>query len=144
MRESDIIEPGREILPPFPTPVGKVGSQICFDLRFPEPALALKRQGAEILLYPSAFMPETGAAHWMALLRARAIESESYVFAAAQVGWHNAKRRSYGHGVVIDPWGKVVVELGGEGTGEVEVGFVDVDLEKVERTRKMVPLLRRT
>ncbi|RMY64545.1 hypothetical protein D0863_09737 [Hortaea werneckii] len=144
MRESDVIEPGNSIEPPYPSPVGKVGSCICFDLRFPEIALSLKRQGADVIVYPSAFTPETGKVHWLPLLRARAIETESYVFAAAQVGQHNEKRKSYGHSVAIDPWGEVVAELGGEQKDGPEVCFVEVDLEKVRKTREMVPLKRRT
>ncbi|KAK3069234.1 Carbon-nitrogen hydrolase [Teratosphaeriaceae sp. CCFEE 6253] len=144
MRESNTIEPGNEILPPFDSPVGRIGSMICFDLRFPEIALALKRQKADILLYPSAFTPQTGKAHWLPLLRARAIECTSYVIAAAQVGAHNEKRSSYGHTIVIDPWGEVVAELGGEKKDEPEVIFAEVDFEKLSRVRKALPLARRT
>lgn len=79
IRESDFIEPGKEIVPPIETAVGKVGMAICFDLRFPEIALRLKRLGAEVLLYPSAFTVPTGKAHWEALLRGRAIECQCYV-----------------------------------------------------------------
>lgn len=144
MKESTIIEPGNEILPPFDSPVGKLGSMICFDLRFPEPALALKRQHADILLYPSAFTPQTGKAHWLPLLRARAIECTSYVIAAAQVGPHNEKRSSYGHSIVISPWGEVLAELGGEKKDEPEVIFAEIDLEKAQKVRRELPLLRRT
>ena len=86
----------------------------------------------------------TGRAHWSTLLRARAIETQSYVFAAAQVGAHNEKRTSYGHSMIVSPWGEVVAELGGEWTGEPEVAVADVDLGVVERVRREVPLLRRT
>ncbi|EMD00829.1 hypothetical protein BAUCODRAFT_144435 [Baudoinia panamericana UAMH 10762] len=144
MKESNTIEPGSEILPPFDTPVGKVGSMICFDLRFPEIALALKRRKADILLYPSAFMPDTGKAHWLPLLRARAIECTSYVLAAAQVGPHNEKRTSYGHSIIISPWGEVIAELGGEKKDEPEVIFAEIDLGYVEKVRKELPLKRRT
>ncbi|KAK1019958.1 Carbon-nitrogen hydrolase [Friedmanniomyces endolithicus] len=144
MRESTTIEPGNEILPPFDSPVGKLGAMICFDLRFPEIALALKRQKADVLLYPSAFMPTTGKAHWLPLLRARAIECTSYVIAAAQVGAHNEKRSSYGHSIVVDPWGEVVAELGGEKMNEPEVVFAEIDFEKLRSVRKALPLKRRT
>ncbi|KAK5737540.1 Carbon-nitrogen hydrolase [Elasticomyces elasticus] len=144
MRESNTIEPGNEILPPFDSPLGKLGSMICFDLRFPEIALALKRQHADVLLYPSAFMPTTGKAHWLPLLQARAIERTSYVIAAAQVGAHNEKRSSYGHSIVIDPWGGVVAELGGEKKDEPEVIFAEIDHEKLKSVRKALPLKRRT
>lgn len=144
MKESNTIEPGSCILPPFDSPVGKLGPMICFDLRFPEIALALKRQKADVLLYPSAFTRPTGKAHWHALLRARAIETTSYVIAAAQVGSHNEKRASYGHSIVIDPWGDIVAELGGEKKDEPEVCFAEIDFEKIKRVRKELPLARRT
>ncbi|KAK5123187.1 hypothetical protein LTR85_003386 [Meristemomyces frigidus] len=144
MRESAVIEPGNDILAPFDSAVGKIGSMICFDLRFPEIALALKRQKADILLYPSAFTPQTGKAHWLPLLRARAIECESYVIAAAQVGAHNEKRRSYGHSIIINPWGEVLAELSGEQADEPEVIFAKIDMELLAKTRKEMPLLRRT
>ena len=85
LKESNSVEKGGEILAPFDTTVGRVGLAICFDLRFPEISLALRRQGAHILTFPSAFTVTTGRAHWHALLRARAIETQSWVIAAAQV-----------------------------------------------------------
>ncbi len=89
----------------------KVGLSICYDVRFPELYRALvKNDGAEILLVPAAFTAHTGAAHWHLLLRARAIEDQAYVIAAAQWGKHNAKRESYGHTLSIDPWGTVIGE----------------------------------
>lgn len=144
MRESKTTEPGTEILPPFDSPVGKIGSMICFDLRFPEIALALKSRHADVLLYPSAFTVPTGKAHWLPLLRARAIECEAYVIAAAQVGNHNEKRVSYGHSVVIDPWGEVIAELGGEKKDEPEVILAEIDFKELDRVRTQMPLLRRT
>ncbi|KAH9809518.1 putative nitrilase [Teratosphaeria destructans] len=144
MKESAVIEPGMQLPVPFESAVGRLGSMICFDLRFPEISLALKRQGCDVLLYPSAFTPQTGKAHWLPLLRARAIECQAYVVAAAQVGPHNEKRTSYGHSIVIDPWGEVVSELGGEKNDEPEVMFAEIDLGKVEKVRKEMPLLRRT
>lgn len=144
MKESMVIEPGKEILPPFDSPVGKLGSMICFDLRFPEIALALKRQKADILLYPSAFTPTTGKAHWLPLLRSRAIECTSYVIAAAQVGAHNEKRTSYGHSIIISPWGEVLAELSSEKKDEPEVIFAEIDAKYLQKIRKELPLLRRT
>ena len=152
MKESDTIEAGTRLPTPITaSPLGPIGPLICFDLRFPEVALALRRQGARIITYPSAFAPETGAAHWHALLRARAIETQTYVFAPGQVGAHNGKRESYGHSLVVDPWGRVVAELGGleekKARGEEwepEVAVVDVDLALCERLRREMPLLRRT
>ncbi|EME49908.1 hypothetical protein DOTSEDRAFT_41059 [Dothistroma septosporum NZE10] len=144
MKESNTVEPGNDILPPFNSSVGKIGSMICFDLRFPEIALALKRQNADILLYPSAFTVPTGKAHWLPLLRARAIECQCYVIAAAQVGHHNEKRVSYGHSTIIDPWGEVLAELGGEKKDEPEVFIAEIDRERLRKVREQQPLLRRT
>ena len=107
--------------------------------------MSLRRQGAQIITYPSAFTVPTGRAHWETLLRARAIETQSYVVAAAQEGQHNEKRISYGHSMIIDPWGKVVAEITDEDahSGICSIAVVDIDLEYVERVRKEVPLLRR-
>ncbi|KAL2759394.1 hypothetical protein ACRALDRAFT_206451 [Sodiomyces alcalophilus JCM 7366] len=159
LRESATVQSGRRLTEPFSSPVGRIGSLICFDLRFPEPSLALAQPGpgspwasspAEVLLYPSAFTVRTGAAHWETLLRARAIETQSWVIAAAQVGRHNATRSSYGHSMVVDPWGTVKLELGGvDDEGEAvedaagAVGFVDIDLDEVVRVRESMPLMRR-
>ncbi|KAK0616452.1 carbon-nitrogen hydrolase [Immersiella caudata] len=143
LKESNFVEPGNEILPPFETPVGKVGSAICFDLRFPEVGLALKRQGAEIITFPSAFTVPTGKAHWETLLRARAIETQCYVIAAAQVGRHNEKRVSYGHSMVVDPWGVVVSELG-DAEGEPEIATAEISQDMLKKVRREMPLARRT
>ncbi|KAH7273845.1 carbon-nitrogen hydrolase [Fusarium solani] len=163
---SATVRPGPALTPPFDSPVGRIGSLICFDLRFPEPGLLLSQPGpgspwtggpAQVLTYPSAFTLRTGAAHWETLLRARAIETQSYVVAAAQVGRHNEKRASWGQSIVADPWGRVVLKLKGvvsdpkdvpEGTAEEgavgEIGFVEIDLDGLERVRKEMPLQRRT
>lgn len=155
LRESASVERGMEILGPVTTPLGRVGLQICFDLRFPEPALTLRSRNAQIITYPSAFTVPTGrAGHWEVLLRARAIETQSYVIAAAQVGVHDeeAKRRSYGHSMIVDPWGKVLAELRGEddcddGGNGLDVGSIavaEIDLEYLDKIRREVPLIRRT
>ena len=143
-KESNFVEPGKEIQPPYKTPVGKIGSQICFDLRFPEPALALHRQHADIILYPSAFTVPTGEAHWHSLIRARAIECQAYIIAAAQAGEHHKGRISYGHSIILDPWGKVLAELGGDFNDEPEVIFGEIDLDRVKSVKRQMPLLRRT
>jgi deaminated glutathione amidase len=160
LKESATVRPGDRLTPPFDSPVGRIGSLICFDLRFPEVSLSLAQPGpaspwrdrpAQIITYPSAFTLRTGVAHWETLLRARAIETQSWVVAAAQVGRHNEKRASYGKSMVVDPWGRVVVTLGGvrndEGDAEdgavEEIGFVEVDLDEVERVRREMPLQRR-
>ena len=163
LRESKSVEAGNEIVKPVETSVGRVGLMICFDvsfskprnryqvlqpnsssqLRFPEISLALKRQNAQIITYPSAFTIPTGKAHWEVLLRARAIETQAYVIAAAQVGQHNEKRRSYGHSLVVDPWGKVLLDMSGENDNP-EIGLVDIDLDYREKVKDSMPLLRRT
>lgn len=137
LKESGFTIPGPSLVPPVQTPIGKVGLGICYDLRFPELSIALQRQGAEILTYPSAFTVATGAAHWEVLLRARAIETQCYVLAAAQVGRHHDKRSSYGHAVAVDPWGEVVGDCGGENPGLV---MVEINLDKVASTRRNMPV----
>ena len=105
LMESKSTQPGRRIVPPFPTELGKVGLAICYDLRFPEMALQLRRLGADILTYPSGFTTRTGAAHWELLLRSTAVLTQCYVVAAAQVGKHDSdgERVSHGHAMVRHP-----------------------------------------
>jgi deaminated glutathione amidase len=97
-----------------------------------------RRLGSEIITFPSAFTVPTGKAHWEVLLRARAIESQSYILAAAQAGYHNEKRASYGHSMIVDPWGEVLVDLGDN--PEPRIGVADIDLEKLHRIRVEIPL----
>ncbi|KAL1973446.1 hypothetical protein VTN31DRAFT_6081 [Thermomyces dupontii] len=143
LKESERVERGSKILPPFDTAVGRVGLAVCFDLRFPEISLALRRQNAQIITFPSAFTVPTGTAHWETLLRARAIETQSYVIAAAQAGPHSPKRISYGHSMIVDPWGTVVAKLGSE-YKEPEIATAPIDLSLVYKIRREMPLLRRT
>ncbi|KAL2396291.1 putative hydrolase nit2 [Exophiala dermatitidis] len=152
LKESDSVEPGHETVPPYQTVLGKLGSLICFDLRFPEPSIRLRRQGAEALLYPSAFTVPTGKLHWEVLLRSRAIETQCWVIAAAQCGRHNEKRVSYGDAIVISPNGQIVRRLDHvddldsekELAREPDMFTVDIDLDLVKEVRKGIPLLRRT
>ncbi|KAI0865380.1 carbon-nitrogen hydrolase [Xylaria cubensis] len=173
LRESASTQAGSRLIAPIPSPIGRLGSLICFDLRFPEPAVHLTTHAgeggpAQILLYPSAFTVPTGRAHWEVLLRSRAIETQSYVIAAAQVGAHNIDayspssekkpRVSYGHSMVVDPWGRVILKMkgvrpdwDGEDSNDAaepgavgELGIVDIDLEEWERVREKMPLIRRT
>ncbi|KAK8094160.1 carbon-nitrogen hydrolase, partial [Apiospora hydei] len=192
LHESANTQAGAAFTPPFASALGRIGSLICFDLRFPEAALYLTQpplppatasssssapaqkqhqEPAQILLYPSAFTVPTGRAHWEVLLRSRAIETQSWVVASAQVGRHGegVRRVSYGHSMVVDPWGRVVLELKGvrdvrrraeeeeeeeaSGAEEVleaeegavgEMGLVDIDLGEWERVRQKMPLVRRT
>ncbi|KAK4109181.1 carbon-nitrogen hydrolase [Canariomyces notabilis] len=143
LKESQNVEKGSEIVPPFDTPLGKVASTICFDLRFPEISLALRRLGADIITFPSAFTVPTGRAHWEVLLRARAIETQSYVVAAAQVGKHNEKRVSYGHSMIVDPWGRILAELG-DTSGEPEIATAEINHDLLRKVRREMPLNRRT
>ncbi|BFZ23458.1 hypothetical protein BsWGS_26497 [Bradybaena similaris] len=140
--ESDYVLPGKKIVPPVQTPVGRIGLLTCYDVRFPEISLALVQQGAEIITYPSAFTQTTGMSHWESLLRARAIETQCYVIAAAQTGKHNPKRSSYGHAMVVDPWGAIIAQCS-EGTG---VCIAELDLEYLVKVRSEMPvrLHRRT
>lgn len=135
-RESDVVTSGSNIVAPIDTPIGCLGLQICYDVRFPEASTILRKKGAEILTYPSAFAYSTGKAHWEILLRARAIENQCYVIAPAQIGFHNEKRQSYGHGMIIGPWGQIVAQCKEEDNA-VAVG--EIDLNSVENVRKSMP-----
>ncbi|NWR81889.1 NIT1 amidase, partial [Centropus unirufus] len=136
MRESSFTNPGTELVAPVSTPVGKLGLSVCYDLRFPELSLALRRAGAEILTFPSAFTVPTGSAHWEVLLRARAIETQCYVVAAAQTGQNHERRVSYGHALVVDPWGAVVAQCH-EGPG---LCYAEIDLPYLHRVRQEIPV----
>ncbi len=116
----------------------KIGLGICFDLRFAEQALHYRNQGAHILTYPAAFTVPTGKAHWHTLLKARAIENQCFVVASGQWGNHNEKIQTYGHSLVIDPWGEILLDLE---QGE-KVGVVDLDLGKIELIRHSVLMNR--
>jgi nitrilase len=119
------------------TPFGKIGMSVCYDLRFPELYRELARQGAEILVIPSAFTEVTGQAHWEVLLRARAIENLAYVIAPAQGGYHVSGRTTYGHSMVIDYWGRIRGQLN-KGSGVV---LLEVDLEAQAAMRQRFPVL---
>jgi predicted amidohydrolase len=137
LEESATVEPGHEVVA-TDTAFGKLGLSVCYDVRFPELYRALVDRGAIALAIPAAFTLTTGKDHWHVLLRARAIESQSYVLAAAQTGHHHGERRSYGHALIADPWGVVLAECG-EGEGFASA-FVDTDV--VARVRASLPSLR--
>jgi predicted amidohydrolase len=120
------------------TAFGTLGLTICYDVRFPYLYQALVDRGAIAISVPSAFTATTGAAHWHTLLRARAIETQCYVLAPAQHGQHNEKRRSYGHSVIIDPWGEIIAELA-EGDGVVSA---EIDPARVRQVRRELPSLQ--
>jgi len=136
-RESETIAPGSQITV-VATPVGKLGLAICYDLRFPELFRSLQAAGAEIIALPAAFTVPTGLAHWEILLRARAIENQVYLLAAAQTGTHPNLRKTYGHSMLVDPWGKIVTQLAEE-TG-VLTG--DIDLHYLQKLRMEFPVLQ--
>lgn len=119
------------------TPWARLGLSICYDMRFPDLYRALTGAGATILAVPAAFTVPTGRAHWHVLLRARAIEAGVFVVAAAQAGKHADGRETFGHSVVVDPWGEVLLDMG-DAPG---LGFADLDLEKVKAVRSRVPAI---
>lgn len=135
-RESETYRPGDEAVL-APTPWGPLGMTVCYDLRFPGLYRDLARAGAVMLSVPSAFTRTTGEAHWHILLRARAIETGTYVLAPAQYGEHDGGYRSYGHALIVDPWGRVLAD-GGEGQGFV---LATIDPAQVAATRAQIPSL---
>ncbi len=136
-RESALYEPGARTVV-ADTPAGRLGLSICYDLRFPDLYRALTGADSQILAIPAAFTVPTGRAHWHVLIRARAIEAGVFVVAAAQVGRHPDGRDTYGHSLVVDPWGRVLLDMGGDGPG---IGFADLDLAAVEEVRRRLPAI---
>ena len=137
-RESSGYRPGtRAVL--AQTGIGPIGMGICYDMRFPKLSDALVSAGAQILTFPSAFSPVTGAAHWHSLLRARAIEAGAWVLAPAQTGVHHSDqhktRTTYGHSLAVDPWGEVILDAG----TAPGVYVFDLNLEKVAEARRRIP-----
>jgi deaminated glutathione amidase len=120
------------------TPFGTMGLAICYDLRFPDLFSRLSQKGADIFAVPAAFTVPTGEAHWHVLLRARAIESAAFVVAAAQAGEHADGRRTYGHSLVIDPWGEVLLDMG----TEVGLGFASLNMDRIKEVRSQIPVHR--
>ncbi|XP_050097259.1 nitrilase and fragile histidine triad fusion protein NitFhit [Anopheles aquasalis] len=136
-RESDTVQSGASVVAPIESPIGRIGLQICYDVRFPEVSTMLRKQGAEILTYPSAFAVSTGRAHWEVLLRARAIENQCFVVAAAQIGFHNKKRESYGHAMVVNPWGTILTEA--DPKLDLDIVYAELDYDKLESVRANMP-----
>jgi predicted amidohydrolase len=136
IKESATIIPGTEQAPVVSTDIGNIGLTICFDLRFPDIYLSLRARGAEIVFVPSNFTAPTGEAHWSVLLRARAIENQFFVAAPAQVGQHSPTYRSYGHALLVDPWGRVLLDAG-EAPG---LNISEVDPEVLTRVRRELPM----
>ena len=136
---------GGDALVVVETPLGRMGLSICYDLRFPELYRALADRGAAVLAIPAAFTVSTGEAHWHVLMRARAIETQCHVVAAAQCGTHGDGRQTYGHSVAIDPWGAILADAEGEeamaGKG-YKMALAPVDPAAAERARQAIPLER--
>jgi predicted amidohydrolase len=136
-RESAAYAPGdRPVL--ASTPFGAIGLSICYDMRFPDLYRALSNAGATILAVPAAFTVPTGRAHWHVLLRARAIEAGAFVIAAAQCGTHEDGRATFGHSLIVDPWGEIVLDMG----EEIGVGMATIDMARLDDVRLRVPALK--
>ena len=136
-RESAVYAPG-EAAVLAQTPFGKIGMTVCYDVRFPHLYRALAKAGADILTVPAAFTRPTGEAHWAVLLRARAIENGAFVLAPAQGGFHEDGRGTYGHSMIIAPWGEVLAQADGDEPGVI---VADLDLAAVAKARAAVPSL---
>lgn len=135
LAESSNTEPGSQCVT-SDLPFGRLGLTICYDLRFPALFASLRAKDCVAIAVPSAFTATTGAAHWHALLKARAIETQCYVLAAAQYGAHNPKRRSYGHSLIIDPWGEILAEGPAD---EEAVISATIDLARLAQVRRQLP-----
>ncbi len=136
IRESSAYRPGDKAVV-VDTPLGKVGLTICYDLRFPGLFRTLAQAGAQLITVPSSFQRQTGKAHWHALLQARAIENGCWIVAPAMCGEHAGNRQTFGHSLVVNPWGEVVADSG-EGPGVV---YAEIDVGRVAKVRGMVPSL---
>ena len=137
-RESSVYAPGEKIVTVADSPLGTLGFTICYDLRFPAVFEALGNRHCNAIAVPAAFTVPTGKAHWHLMLRARAVEASAFVIAAAQVGSHQDGRETYGHSLVVDPWGEVILDMGGDQSG---LGFCDIDLSRIDEVRKQIPSL---
>jgi len=136
-RESNVYSAGSGVVLVNGTPVGKLGLTICYDLRFPGLFARLAEANADIIAVPAAFTVPTGRAHWHILLRARAIEAGLFVVAAAQVGTHEDGRSTFGHSLVVDPWGEILLDM----DDKPGVGFADIDLKRISDVRGRIPAL---
>ena len=141
-RESNAYAAGDEVVT-VETPLGRLGLSICYDVRFPALFEALGRARCDVIAIPAAFTVPTGKAHWHLLQRARAVEASAYVLSAAQVGRHEDGRETYGHSLAIDPWGEIILDMGGEKAG---LGFAEIDPARIAEIRAQLPSLanRRT
>ena len=136
-RESNVYSAGKGVVLVNGTPVGKLGLTICYDLRFPGLFARLAESDADVIAVPAAFTVPTGKAHWHVLLRARAIEAGLFVVAAAQVGHHEDGRNTFGHSLVVDPWGDELLDM----AEESGIGFAEIDLKRISDVRSRIPAL---
>ena len=136
-RESNVYSAGSGVFLVNGTPIGKLGLTICYDLRFPGLFAQLAESDADVIAVPAAFTVPTGKAHWHVLLRARAIEAGLFIVAAAQSGHHEDGRNTFGHSLVVDPWGDILLDMG-EDNG---VAFADIDLKRISDVRSRIPAL---
>ena len=137
-RESAAYQPGNQVVSIDDTPLGRLGLAICYDIRFPALFEELGRLKCDAIAIPAAFTVPTGEAHWHLMQRARAVEASTFIVAAAQVGKHEDGRTTYGHSLVVDPWGEVLLDMGGE---KSDFSIVDIDPARIEEVRKQLPSL---
>ncbi|WP_333605805.1 carbon-nitrogen hydrolase family protein [Novosphingobium sp.] len=137
-RESSAYAAGDTVVTVDNTPLGRLGLAICYDIRFPALFEALGRATCDVIAIPAAFTVPTGQAHWHLLQRARAVEASAYVLSAAQVGRHEDGRETYGHSLAIDPWGEVLLDMGGQARG---LGYAAIDLCRIAEVRAQLPSL---
>ena len=135
-RESAMYQRGEKAVIVPDTPVGRLGLTICYDVRFPELFQRLSDDRADVIAVPAAFTVPTGKAHWQVLLRARAIEAEAFVIAAAQAGQHEDGRETYGHSLAADPWGELLLEM----DNRPGLAFADLDLARISDVRSRIPV----
>ncbi len=139
-QESDSVVAGKNLPPVYRSETfGNLGLSVCYDVRFPELYRHLSQNGAEVLFVPAAFTAFTGKDHWQVLLQARAIENTCYVIAAAQVGTHHLRRQSHGHAMIVDPWGTILADAGGQAPG---VAIADIQPTRLEQVRRQMPSLQ--
>ncbi|NJL97915.1 MAG: carbon-nitrogen hydrolase family protein [Synechococcaceae cyanobacterium SM2_3_2] len=137
-QESKSVTPGENVVVASTQNLGILGMSVCYDIRFPELYRALVDGGSEVLLIPAAFTAYTGQVHWQLLVQARAVENTCYVVAPAQVGLHYARRQCHGHAMIVDPWGVVLADAGGEKPG---VAMAEINPERLRQVRQQMPSL---
>ena len=136
-RESAAYAPGNQVVT-AQTAIGHLGLAVCYDIRFPALFEELGRRQCDVIAIPAAFTVPTGKAHWHLFQRTRAVEASAFVIAAAQVGIHEDGRVTYGHSLVVDPWGEVLLDMGGDATG---IGFAEIDPARIAEVRAQLPSL---